>query len=45
VKYAVVCPWADEHTGGDTSGTFVGQFESGALFFRCHHPYRGPLPP
>ena len=37
VKYAVACPWADEHTEGDVSGTYVGQFDDGALFFHCHH--------
>ncbi len=37
--YAIVCPWAHEHTGGDTSGTKVGQFPSGATWFRCHHAH------
>ncbi len=35
--YNIVCPWAHEHTGGDTSGTRVGQFPSGATWFKCHH--------
>jgi hypothetical protein len=35
--YSIVCPWAHEHTGGDTSGTRVGQFTSGALWFKCEH--------
>jgi hypothetical protein len=38
-KYAVVCPWASEHSGGDQSGTFVGQFASGATWFHCHHEH------
>jgi hypothetical protein len=36
-KYAVVCPWVDEHTAGDESGSYLGQFPDGALFFHCHH--------
>ncbi len=35
--YHIVCPWTHEHTGGDTSGTKVGQFPSGAAWFKCHH--------
>jgi hypothetical protein len=35
--YSIVCPWAHEHTGGDTSGTRVGQYPSGALWFKCEH--------
>jgi hypothetical protein len=37
--YRIVCPWAHEHTGGDTSGTRVGQYESGGLWFRCDHAH------
>ncbi len=37
--YAIVCPWAHEHTGGDTSGTRVGQYPSGALWFKCDHAH------
>jgi putative DNA primase/helicase len=29
--YYIVCPWAHEHTGGDPSGTRVGQYRSGGL--------------
>ncbi len=39
--FAVVCPWAHEHTGGDDSGTRVGQYEDGALFFHCEHAHCG----
>ena len=35
--YYIVCPWAHEHTGNDTSGTKVGQYQSGGLWFHCHH--------
>src|SRR5215216_360722 len=37
--YGIVCPWAHEHTGRDTSGTRVGQYPSGALWFRCEHAH------
>lgn len=37
--YYIVCPWAHEHTGGDTSGTKVGQFPSGAPWFKCYHAH------
>ncbi len=37
--YGIVCPWAHEHTGGDTSGTRVGQYPSGALWFHCDHAH------
>ena len=35
--YRIVCPWAHEHTGHDTSGTRVGQYDSGAPWFQCDH--------
>lgn len=38
-KYAIVCPWVHEHTGGDRSGTRVGQRENGALWFHCDHEH------
>jgi hypothetical protein len=37
--YYIVCPWAHEHTGGDTSGTRVGQHRSGGLWFHCEHAH------
>ncbi len=37
--YRVVCPWWGEHTGGDRSGTRVGQYADGALWFRCEHAH------
>lgn len=39
IKYAVVCPWVEEHTGEDDSGTYLGQYPNGALFFSCHHDH------
>jgi hypothetical protein len=38
-KYAIVCPWVHEHTGGDRSGTRFGQRENGALWFHCDHAH------
>jgi hypothetical protein len=40
-KYAIRCPWSDEHTDGDESGTFAGQYANGATFFFCHHSHCG----
>ena len=37
--YSIRCPWAEEHTAGDESGTRVGQYADGALFFRCKHAH------
>ena len=36
-KFAVVCPWVEEHSGGDRTGTYVGQRADGGLWFHCHH--------
>jgi len=37
LAYGIVCPWAHEHTGGDTSGPTEGQYPSGGLWFHCDH--------
>lgn len=37
--YRVLCPWWNEHTSGDRSGTRVGQYAGGALWFRCEHAH------
>ena len=37
--WAIVCPWQREHTRGDRSGTRVGQYADGALFFHCEHAH------
>lgn len=39
MKYRIICPWIEVHTNRDTSGTYVGQYENGALFFTCHHSH------
>jgi hypothetical protein len=36
-KWAIVCPWVHEHTGGDRTGTYVGQRVGGGPWFFCHH--------
>jgi hypothetical protein len=38
-KYRIRCPWLDEHSDGDDSGTYVGQYPDGALFFACWHSH------
>src|SRR5215208_7093728 len=38
-KYRIRCPWLDEHSDGDESGTYTGQYENGALFFSCWHSH------
>jgi len=37
--YSIRCPWAEEHSTGDESGTRVGQYSDGATFFRCEHAH------
>lgn len=37
IKYQIICPWVGQHSGGDRSGTRVGQLENGAVWFRCDH--------
>ena len=38
-KYRIRCPWLDEHSDGDDTGTYCGQYENGALFFSCWHSH------
>jgi hypothetical protein len=38
-KFAIVCPWAAEHGGGDRSGTRIGQRANGAVWFHCDHAH------
>jgi len=38
-KFSVVCPWIAEHSHGDPSGTYCGQYASGAKWFHCHHQH------
>jgi hypothetical protein len=39
VNYSILCPWIHEHTTAPESGTFVGQYPSGATFFHCYHAH------
>jgi hypothetical protein len=44
-KFAIVCPWSDEHSSDDTSGTYVGQYPAedgsptGPMWFHCNHAH------
>jgi hypothetical protein len=44
-KFAIACPWVEEHTGGDRTGTYVGQYPAadgspnGATWFWCWHEH------
>lgn len=37
--FRIVCPWTREHSNGDRSGTRVGQYQDGAMFFQCEHAH------
>lgn len=36
-KYDITCPWVDEHTGGDDSGTAAWTNDDLSIGFKCHH--------
>ncbi|MCK5644979.1 MAG: hypothetical protein KAJ19_29535, partial [Gammaproteobacteria bacterium] len=36
-KYSITCPWVDEHTGGDDSGTAMWTNDDLSFGFKCHH--------
>jgi len=36
-RFEVTCPWVDEHTGADDSGTAAFTNEDGTIGFKCHH--------
>jgi hypothetical protein len=38
-KYAIICPWVDEHTDGGRTGTRIGQRRGGGLWFHCDHDH------
>ena len=38
-KYEIVCPWIAEHTGSPESGTRIGKYEDGGLWFKCEHSH------
>jgi hypothetical protein len=39
VKWAIVCPWTEEHSGGDRTGTYIGQRTGGGPWFFCNHDH------
>jgi hypothetical protein len=36
-RFSVVCPWVDEHTDRDDSGSAVFTNSDGTIGYRCHH--------
>lgn len=36
-RFDITCPWVDEHTDQDDSGTAIFTNEDGTLGFKCHH--------
>ncbi|MBA1446768.1 MAG: hypothetical protein M3H12_02405 [Chromatiales bacterium] len=36
-EYLIECPWVEDHTDGDTSGTILYIKTSGEIGFKCHH--------
>lgn len=36
-RFDITCPWVDEHTGGDDSGSAVFTNKDGTIGFKCHH--------
>jgi len=36
-EYLVICPWLEEHSDGDDSGTWLRTLEDGKGEFKCHH--------
>ncbi len=36
-RFDITCPWVDEHTGADDSGSAVFTNDDGTIGFKCHH--------
>lgn len=36
-RFDITCPWVDEHTGQDDSGSAIFTNADGTLGFKCHH--------
>lgn len=36
-RFDITCPWVDEHTGADDSGSAVFTNSDGTIGFKCHH--------
>ena len=41
--YRMKCPWVDEHTDGDVSGTSIRFSFDGQVSFKCHHSHGDKL--
>jgi RepB DNA-primase from phage plasmid len=39
VKWRVICPWLEEHSHGDRTGTYIGKIAGGGAWFRCRHEH------
>jgi len=36
-RFSIVCPWVDEHTDRDDSGSAIFTNDDGSIGYRCHH--------
>lgn len=36
-RFDITCPWVDEHTGADDSGSAIFTNTDGSMGFKCHH--------
>ena len=36
-RFDITCPWVDEHTGADDSGSAIFTNSDGTMGFKCHH--------
>ena len=36
-RFDITCPWVDEHTGADDSGSAIFTNDDGSMGFKCHH--------
>jgi len=36
-RFDITCPWVEEHTGADNSGSAIFTNEDGSIGFKCHH--------
>lgn len=39
VKYQIRCPWIDQHTDADPSGSYLGKYHDGGPWFWCWHSH------
>ena len=36
-RFDITCPWLDDHTGADDSGSAIFTNDDGSMGFKCHH--------